>query len=184
MGRDSLTHGYAENSRGSGWQVWPMPFAMPGPIRANGDMAYHVLDIMHGFLDASESGTHYKLPSSCIWPNLLPLACPHDSWISKDIWKKMGQWRYPSLAFLLLRRKPQENHGLAGKKEFLAKTKSNHRKKKGELRMTKTQVVGPQAPVQLRCEYVENPLGIDRPNPRLSWILKHSEPNQCQRAYQ
>ena len=50
--------------------------------------------------------------------------------------------------------------------------------------MTKTQVVGPQAPVQLRCEYVENPLGIDRPNPRLSWILKHSEPNQCQRAYQ
>ena len=50
--------------------------------------------------------------------------------------------------------------------------------------MATTQVVGPQAPVQLRCEYVQNPLGIDRPNPRLAWVLRHSEPNQYQRAYQ
>ena len=50
--------------------------------------------------------------------------------------------------------------------------------------MTKTQAVGPQAPVQLRCEYVRNPLGIDRPKPRLSWVLEHSAPNQYQRAYQ
>ncbi|NLA58829.1 MAG: family 78 glycoside hydrolase catalytic domain [Firmicutes bacterium] len=50
--------------------------------------------------------------------------------------------------------------------------------------MTNTQVCSPQAPVQLRCEYVQNPLGIDRLNPRLSWVLQHSEPNQYQRAYQ
>ena len=35
------------------------------PHWANGEMAYHVLDIMHGFLEASERGTHYKLSSSC-----------------------------------------------------------------------------------------------------------------------
>ena len=27
-------------------------------------------------------------------------------------------------------------------------------------------------PVDLRCEYLKNPLGIDRTNPRLSWKLQ------------
>ena len=38
--------------------------------------------------------------------------------------------------------------------------------------------------MNLRCEYSREALGIDRPNPRLSWALAHDEAHQCQRAYQ
>lgn len=41
--------------------------------RANGEMAYHVLDIMHGFLDSSKSGEHYDVQSTCKRPSLLPM---------------------------------------------------------------------------------------------------------------
>jgi alpha-L-rhamnosidase len=37
---------------------------------------------------------------------------------------------------------------------------------------------------QLRCEYLENPLGIDAAQPRLSWILDSTERGQKQTAYQ
>lgn len=37
---------------------------------------------------------------------------------------------------------------------------------------------------QLRCEYLENPLGIDAHQPRLSWILESSERGQNQTAWQ
>lgn len=37
---------------------------------------------------------------------------------------------------------------------------------------------------RLRCEYLENPLGIDAPHPRLSWILESSQRAQHQTAYQ
>jgi len=36
----------------------------------------------------------------------------------------------------------------------------------------------------LKCEYLENPLGIDTKNPRLSWILESEQRGQCQTAYQ
>ncbi len=39
-------------------------------------------------------------------------------------------------------------------------------------------------PYNLRCEYLENPIEIDIPNPRFSWILEHEEGNQSQSAYQ
>ena len=47
---------------------------------------------------------------------------------------------------------------------------------------------GPQSlqAVRLRCEYADNPLGIDNPAPRLSWELQASSPrarNQRQTAY-
>lgn len=40
-------------------------------------------------------------------------------------------------------------------------------------------------PIGLRCEYRLHPLGIDSPNPRLSWVLEGSEPNRSrtQSAY-
>jgi hypothetical protein len=41
------------------------------PHRANGEMAYHVLDVMHGFHDASASGTYYDVKSSCGRPEPL-----------------------------------------------------------------------------------------------------------------
>lgn len=44
--------------------------------------------------------------------------------------------------------------------------------------------VGPSAPINLRVEYCVNPLGVDRRNPRLSWILSHSERGEKQTAYQ
>ena len=37
---------------------------------------------------------------------------------------------------------------------------------------------------RLQCEYLENPLGIDTPQPRLSWILTSSERGVTQAAYQ
>ena len=46
---------------------------------------------------------------------------------------------------------------------------------------------GGLVPTHLRCEYLENPLGIDAAKPRLSWQLKASNPyqrGQKQWAYQ
>jgi alpha-L-rhamnosidase len=40
------------------------------------------------------------------------------------------------------------------------------------------------APVNLRCEYLENPLGIDRIAPRLSWQSDSLERNWEQAAYE
>ncbi|MDZ7342635.1 MAG: family 78 glycoside hydrolase catalytic domain, partial [candidate division KSB1 bacterium] len=40
------------------------------------------------------------------------------------------------------------------------------------------------APVNLRCEYQTNPLGIDTPSPRFSWNVKNLIRGQCQTAYQ
>ncbi|GAG89429.1 unnamed protein product, partial [marine sediment metagenome] len=38
-------------------------------------------------------------------------------------------------------------------------------------------------PVQLKCEYAVNPLGVDVAQPRFSWILESSERGQIQSAY-
>lgn len=71
-----LTHGFAENSRGIG--VADMAYALQSgrSHRANGEMAYHVLEIMHGIHDASREGKHYQLTSSCDRPAPLPLGLP------------------------------------------------------------------------------------------------------------
>jgi alpha-L-rhamnosidase len=45
-------------------------------------------------------------------------------------------------------------------------------------------VVASAKPVRLRCEYLENPLGIDRTAPRLSWQSDNTERNWKQAAYQ
>ena len=68
-----LTHGYFENSRGIG--VADMAYAILNgrKNRANGELAYHVLDIMEGFHDASRQGVYYELKSSCDRPEALPM---------------------------------------------------------------------------------------------------------------
>ncbi len=38
-------------------------------------------------------------------------------------------------------------------------------------------------PVDLTCEYLENPIGIDATQPRLSWVLESAERSQAQIAY-
>ncbi len=36
--------------------------------RASGDLAYHVLDIMHALQDASQQNRHVRLQSTCAQP--------------------------------------------------------------------------------------------------------------------
>jgi len=43
---------------------------------------------------------------------------------------------------------------------------------------------GPFVPTALRCEYLENPMGVDVPKPRLFWVFEHAERGQVQSAYQ
>jgi len=68
-----LAYGYTENSRGVG--VADMAYALRygRSHRASGELAYHVLDVMQSFLDASREGRHVELASSCSRPAPLPL---------------------------------------------------------------------------------------------------------------
>jgi predicted dehydrogenase len=70
------SHKYAENSRGLG--VADMAYAIRSgrPFRANGEMAYHALDIMHAFHDASEKGRFVNMRSSCRRPAPIPMDLP------------------------------------------------------------------------------------------------------------
>jgi predicted dehydrogenase len=67
-----LTHGYTENSRGIGAADMAEALRSGRPHRANGEMAYHVLDIMHAIHDASAEGRHIELTSTCSRPEPLP----------------------------------------------------------------------------------------------------------------
>jgi alpha-L-rhamnosidase len=42
----------------------------------------------------------------------------------------------------------------------------------------------PITSVSLRCEYLENPLGVDTTQPRFSWILEGQTRGEHQTAYQ
>jgi predicted dehydrogenase len=68
-----LAYGYRDNSRGLG--VADMAYALRSgrPHRANGDLTYHVLDIMEAVHDASREGRHVELSSTCERPAPLPL---------------------------------------------------------------------------------------------------------------
>ncbi len=49
---------------------------------------------------------------------------------------------------------------------------------------SKGEIRGPHPPSGLRCEYLENPIGIDVKKPRFSWLLEHSERGQIQTSFQ
>lgn len=68
-----LSHGYTENSRGLGVADMAQALRSGKVHRANGKMAYHVLDVMHAFHEASDQGRHVKLKSTCQQPEPLPL---------------------------------------------------------------------------------------------------------------
>ena len=68
-----LSHGYSDNSRGIGVADMAMAIREGTEHRANGNMMYHVLDIMHGFHDASNEGRHILLESTCKQPSALPI---------------------------------------------------------------------------------------------------------------
>jgi predicted dehydrogenase len=68
-----LTHGYAENSRSIGVADMACALRSGRPHRASPELAYHVLDLMHAFHDASAQGKHVELESTCQRPAPLPL---------------------------------------------------------------------------------------------------------------
>jgi hypothetical protein len=43
------------------------------PHRASGELAYHVLDVMQSFEEASTTGRHVELKSGCSRPAPLPM---------------------------------------------------------------------------------------------------------------
>ena len=68
-----LSHGYNENSRSIGVADMASAVASGRPHRVNGELAYHVLDVMHAIHEASERGQHVELESSCARPAALPV---------------------------------------------------------------------------------------------------------------
>lgn len=68
-----LAYGYAENSRGVGVADMARTLGTQKSQRVNGELAYHVLEIMHAFHDAGTQGKSIELESSCEQPAPLPL---------------------------------------------------------------------------------------------------------------
>ena len=68
-----LTHGYTKNSRSLGVADLASALQSGRPHRANEQMTYHVLDIMHSIHDSSREGRHIDLASTCTRPAPLPL---------------------------------------------------------------------------------------------------------------
>src|SRR5690625_470047 len=67
-----LTHQFDGNDRGLGVADMAAAILNKRKYRASGDLAFHVLEAMHGFHDSSESGVHYKMKSSCEKPEPFP----------------------------------------------------------------------------------------------------------------
>ncbi|SEO90119.1 Gfo/Idh/MocA family protein [Paenibacillus sp. OV219] len=68
-----LTHGNTDNNRGIGVADMARAIVEGRTHRANGAMAYHVLEAMHGFHDASRDGKHYTMESTCERPEAMPV---------------------------------------------------------------------------------------------------------------
>jgi len=66
-----LLGSYPENSRGLGLVDMAQAIEADRPHRASGELAYHVLELMHGFHDASMSGIYYNVKSGCERPEPL-----------------------------------------------------------------------------------------------------------------
>jgi predicted dehydrogenase len=69
----ALTHPYTENFRSLGLADMAYALRSGRPHRASGELAYHALDVMHAVHDASASGRHIDLASSCERPAPLPV---------------------------------------------------------------------------------------------------------------
>ncbi|MCR2821163.1 Gfo/Idh/MocA family protein [Lederbergia panacisoli] len=73
-----LTHSFKENSRGIGAADMANAIRTGRANRASGELAFHVLDIMHAFIDAAEKGQHIEISSGCGRPEALPMNQPTD----------------------------------------------------------------------------------------------------------
>jgi len=72
-----LTHIYAENSRGIGIADLAYALRFGRAFRANAELAFHVLDVMHAFHEAFEKQSMLTLSSTCQQPAPLPLGLRH-----------------------------------------------------------------------------------------------------------
>ena len=63
-----LTHGYTDNSRGIGVADLARAIRHNATPRASGELAYHVLDVMHATLESSEQGRHIPIESTVTRP--------------------------------------------------------------------------------------------------------------------
>ncbi|AQQ53404.1 Gfo/Idh/MocA family protein [Planococcus lenghuensis] len=64
-----LLSAFQDNGRGIGVaDMGRTILSRPNAHRANGQLAYHVLEAMHGFLESSHKGTFYEMESTCVKP--------------------------------------------------------------------------------------------------------------------
>ena len=68
----SISHAHSENSRVLGAADMAVAIRTGRKHRANGEMALHVLDVMHSVLEASSQGKHIEPRSKCERPAPLP----------------------------------------------------------------------------------------------------------------
>ena len=71
-----LSYGRTGQSRGIGAADMAKALMTGRPHRANAEMAYHALDIMHAVIESSESGMRLDIESSCARPEPLPRDLP------------------------------------------------------------------------------------------------------------
>lgn len=72
-----LTHAYTDNMRSIGLADMAYAVRTGRPHRCSGEVAYHVLDIMHTFEESSEAGRFLEVKSTCRQPEALPLGLRH-----------------------------------------------------------------------------------------------------------
>ena len=68
-----LAHALTDNSRGIGLLDMAYAIRLGYSHRANGDLAYQVLEAMHGIHIASREGRHYVMEGKCERPDPLPV---------------------------------------------------------------------------------------------------------------
>jgi predicted dehydrogenase len=71
-----LTHAYTGNDRCLGVADLAYALRTGRNHRANGELALHVLDVMHAVIEASATGRHIELTSTCERPAPLPAGMP------------------------------------------------------------------------------------------------------------
>lgn len=69
----ALTHGHSDNGRGVGVADMAAAVQSGRAHRASGDLGLHVLEAMHGFHTASDTGAHYKMTTHVETPAPMPL---------------------------------------------------------------------------------------------------------------
>lgn len=76
-----LSHRYPQNMRGIGVADMAAAIQSGREHRASGALAFHVLDLMHGIHQASDTGAHVEIESACTQPAPLPMN-PLDGFLS------------------------------------------------------------------------------------------------------